>query len=152
MDEYDNIDCDLLLEFFGGETAPGPSRLGYENNSYNKQFNGENPSATGSTEQHSSMYDRESNSNVKPFAVVDIKKEKSIMNSTKSKKQRLGPDESQEQGMNSEMAPTQSNQEQFHYGNNDGSPAKETVTAKSSTSKIIQLEASKDRRRLVFSD
>ena len=149
LDEYDNIDCELLLEFFGSEPT-GPSRQGYESNSYNRQnsifplSSDDNPVAAVISEQHKHTYDREGESTSRHNDLADIKKEKFSAGTSKIKKQKLSVEEAQG-NTNSK----QTNEERSNTVTNDGMINSLPVTSKSSTSKTIQLEASKDRRRLV---
>ena len=150
MDEYDNIDCELLLEFFGGEST-GPLRQGYESNSYNRQNpifplnSDENSLAVVLSEQHKHTYDREGEFTSIHNDSADNKKEKFNAATSKIKKQKFSVEEIQN-NTNSK----QTNQERSNAITNDGTINSLPVTSKSSTSKTIQLEASKDRRRLVL--
>jgi hypothetical protein len=146
FDEYDNIDCDLLLEFFGGEST-GPPRVGYDNNSYNRlspTFQGRADGSTSATgpPEHNAMV----RSNEQMFDTVkcDIDQKgivKDVGGSTapKSKKQKVS----------AELQNNMSNQEMITGRSEIGSHGKNPTTSKNAISKVIQLEASKDRRRYV---
>ena len=176
MDEYDNIDCELLLEFFGGEST-GPQRSGYDqnvgqnvlqntgnvgnnmgNNPYknqNVQYPNAETSASIEQQQHSINNNQQDS---KQFDRVEIKKERTNIPVSKAKKQKLEtetqntPQNTQaHQGQwhsSSDAAPTQLNQVN-QENHQEEVVHKSPGTPKTTTSKIIQLEASKDRRRLV---
>lgn len=147
FDEYDNIDCDLLLEFFGGEST-GPPRVGYDNNSYNRlspTFTGRvdgSTSGTGSSEHNGMM-----RSNEQMFDIVKcegdqkgITKDVGGSQLPRSKKQKVS----------AELQNAMSNQELMVTSRSEiGSHGKNSSSSKNAISKVIQLEASKDRRRYV---
>jgi hypothetical protein len=147
FDEYDNIDCDLLLEFFGGEST-GPPRVGYDNNSYNRlspTFQGRadgSTSATGPSENNAMVRSNEQMFDTVKSEVDQKGTLKDVGGSTapKSKKQKVS----------AELQNIVSNQEMMITGRGEiGSHGKNTSTSKNAISKVIQLEASKDRRRYV---
>jgi hypothetical protein len=146
-DEYDNIDCDLLLEFFGGESA-GLLRPGYDNSSYNKQnaaFTCEN-SSTVAQGGLSSVRNAEQDSSIPQYGIpsTEAVKERPSTLSPKAKRQKL-IDEQQ-----STQSPFQKHQNPDSHTSEtveSGPPKKVQNVVKSPTSKFIQLEASQDRRR-----
>ena len=145
-DEYDNIDCDLLLEFFGGESA-GSLRLGFDNGSFkqNAPFTGEN-SSTSAQGELSLVGNDKHDCNVPQYGIENaeaIKKTRST-SFPKAKRQKV-LDEQQ-----SIQSPFQTQpQKDIHSSETveSGPPKKAQNVAKSPTSKFIQLEASQDRRR-----
>ena len=146
-DEYDNIDCDLLLEFFGGESAGSP-RLGYDNSSYNKQnaaFTCENssPSAQG---ELTLIRNDEQDSNAPQYGIPSTEAVKETRSTLSPKAKRQKTLDAQQ----SIQSPFQTQQNQdIHLIETVGSgpPKKTQNVVKSPTSKFIQLEASQDRRR-----
>ena len=154
-DDYDNIDCELLLEFFGNEST-GPSRLSYDINSCGRQNSvfplnsNDNPLAPGLSEQYKHMYDREGESTSRQFDLIDVRKEKLSAATSKIKKQKYSMEEARSKGQYYDAAPTQINHEHSRALTNDSTTHSVPMISKNSTSKIIQLEASKDRRRSVI--
>ena len=146
-DEYDNIDCDLLLEFFGGESA-GLLRPGYDNSSYSKQnaaFTCEN-SSTIAQGDLSLVRNAEQDSSIPQYGIpsTEAVKERPSTLSPKAKRQKL-IDEQQ-----STQSPFQKHQNPNSHVSEtveSGPPKKAQNVVKSPTSKFIQLEASQDRRR-----
>lgn len=152
LDEYDNIDCELLLEFFGGESAGG-QRLGYDSSLYSKQSStfpaqaDDVPSPSLPNEQSSVIRNEGQNSeSIKVSSEYALSKKEELMGAApKAKKQKV----SDGQQNSRQSFPTHQNQEHLILDKGEHSqPGKASANSKNSTSKIVQLEASKDRRRL----
>lgn len=146
-DEYDNIDCDLLLEFFGGESA-GLLRPGYDSNSYSKQnaaFTCEN-SSTIAHGDLSLVKNAEQDPSIPQFGIPsteDVKERPSTL-APKAKRQKLIDEQ---QSTQSSFPKHQNPDSHISEKVESGPPKKAQSVVKSPTSKFIQLEASQDRRR-----
>lgn len=155
LDEYDNIDCELLLEFFGTDNTGG-QRGGYDTGSYNKHSSTfpvcseDVLSPSLRNELSSTLEDDDKKTEPTKVSLENamIKKEEMNGPAPKAKKQKI----SDGQQSSRTPFPAQQNQEQFASEKGESlQHSKVAITSKNSTSKIIQLEASKDRRRLDFS-
>lgn len=152
LDDYDNIDCELLLEFFGADNTGG-QRHGYDAGSYNKHsssFPAEDVQSPSLPNEQSSILrdDEQKTESTKVSLEHAMTKREELNGATpKAKKQKISDGQ-----QNSRASfPAQQNQEQFVSDKGESlQHGKVPITTKNSTSKIIQLEASKDRRRLDF--
>ena len=148
FDEYDNIDCDLLLEFFGGEST-GPNRVGYDNNSFNRlspTFPSRTDGSTSATGTSEVNVMARTNDQVFETVKSEVDHKRII------KDVRGSPlPKSKKQKVSAELQNTQSNQELLIAGRGEiVSHGKNPSNSKNAISKVIQLEASKDRRRYVM--